>query len=77
MYFDCKRDRLLTPVLINVACAKDSFITTWTDMSFRWADHRRPTFSEPFVTKPVVTQGTNRCQMKDMFMVFQTPLSLL
>ena len=42
------------------------------------ADHRRPTFLEPFVTKPVVRQGTNRYQMKDMDMVFlQIPLTLL
>ena len=26
---------------------------------------RGPTFLGQFVTKPVVTQGTNRCQMKD------------
>ena len=37
---------------------------------FLWADHRRPTFPEPFVTKPVVTQGTNRYQMKDMDIIF-------
>ena len=61
-----------------VHLAKDSFITTWTEMSFLGADHRRPTFPEPFVTKPVVTQGTNRYQMKDMDMIFlQIPLSLL
>jgi len=42
------------------------------------ADHSRPTFLEPFVTKPVVTQGTNRCQMKDMDMIsLQIPLGLL
>ena len=35
-------------------------------MSFWGADHRSPTFPELFVTKPVVTQGTNRYQIKDM-----------
>ena len=60
--------------------AKDSFNITWTDeVSFWGADHRRPTFPELFVTKPVVTQGTY-CwyQMKDMNMIFlQIPLSIL
>ena len=42
------------------------------------ADHRNPTFPAPFVTKPVVTQGINRYQMKDLDMVFQQiPLALV
>ena len=42
------------------------------------ADHRRPTFPEPFATKPVVTQSTNRYQMEDIDMIFlQIPLRLL
>ena len=32
--------------------------------------HGGPTFLWLFVTKPVVTQGINRCQMKDMNKIF-------
>ena len=32
--------------------------------------HRGPTFLGLFVTKPVVTPGTNRCQMKDLNKIF-------
>ena len=40
--------------------------------------HRGPTFLGQFVTKPVVTQGTNRCQMKDMNKIFpEIPYGLL
>ena len=35
-----------------------------------WGDHRRPTFHQQFVTKPVVTQVTTRYQMKDMDIIF-------
>ena len=42
------------------------------------ADHRNPTFPASFVTKPVVTQGINRYQMKDSDIVFQQiPLALV
>ena len=47
-------------------------------MGFLEADDIRPTFSGLFVTKLLVTQGTNRYQMKDMDMVFlKIPLSFL
>ena len=40
--------------------------------------HRGPTFLGLFVTKPVVTQGTHRCQMKDMNKIFpEIPYELL
>ena len=40
--------------------------------------HRGPTFLGQFVTKPVVTQGTNRCQMKDMNKIFpEIPCGLM
>ena len=32
--------------------------------------HRRPTFPGLLVTKLVVTQGTTRYQMKDMYIIF-------
>ena len=42
------------------------------------ADHRRPTFHQQFVTKPVVKQVTTRYQMKDMDIIFPLiPISLL
>ena len=42
------------------------------------AEHRTSTFPASFVTKPVVTQGINRYQMKDLGMVFQQiPLALV
>ena len=40
--------------------------------------HRRPTFTELFVTKLVVAQGTTRYQMKDMnVIILLIPKSLL
>ena len=58
--------------------AKDSFITTWREISFCGLDYIRPIFPELFVTKSVVTQNTNRYQMKDMDMIFlQIPINLL
>ena len=42
------------------------------------AEHRTSTFPASFVTKPVVTQGINRYQMKDSDVVFQQiPLALV
>ena len=50
----------------------------WTEMSFCGAYHISPTFSELFVTKPVITQGTNRYKMKDMDIIFPlAPLNFL
>ena len=38
------------------------------------ADHRRPTFPEPFVTKTSgVTKGTLWFQLEDMFQLIVTP----
>ena len=33
--------------------------------------HRLATFPSFRMTKSVITQGTNRCQMKDMYIIFQ------
>ena len=40
--------------------------------------HKGPTFLGLFVTKPVVTPGNNRCQMKDLNKIFpEIPYGLL
>ena len=66
------------PISFCVRFTKDSFITTWTEMSIWGADHRRPTFHQQFVTKPLLTQVTTRYQMKDMDIIFLLiPLTLL
>ena len=65
-----KESETPTELLPYESRTEDSFITTWTEMRILGVDHRRPTFPEPLVTKPVVTQGTNRYQMKDMDMIF-------
>ena len=73
-----KAEQDINTLQTNVSRTKDSFITTWTEMSFWGADHRSPTFPELLVIKPVITQGTKRYQMTDMDMIFlPIPISLL
>ena len=73
-----KAEQDINTLQTNVSKTKDSFITTWTEMSIWGTDRRRPTFHMQFVTKPVVTQVTTRYQMKDMDIIFPLiPLSLL